>query len=86
MNPGAFRGWGGGANLCPGKPFATTEIVALVIMLALRYDIVPVSGQWTDPHQDLVNISLAISPPKAKVLVNLKAKERDGRQSWAFAL
>ena len=86
IHPGAFRGWGGGANLCPGKGFATMEIVALVVMLALRYDMQPALGRWTDPHQDLRNISLAISPPKAKVLVTLKAKEEDERGSWIFAL
>ena len=50
IHSGAFRGFGGGANLCPGKNFATIEVVALVTMFALRYDIRPASGQWLDPR------------------------------------
>jgi cytochrome P450 len=37
--PGAFRGFGGGVNLCPGRFFAITEIMVLVAMLVMRYDI-----------------------------------------------
>ncbi|KAF2112223.1 cytochrome P450 [Lophiotrema nucula] len=31
----AFRGFGGGANMCPGKAFATAEIAALIAVLAI---------------------------------------------------
>lgn len=40
-NPVAFRGFGGGTTLCPGRHFATAEILAFTAMLLLRFDIVP---------------------------------------------
>ena len=38
-DPVAFRGFGGGTTLCPGRHFATTGILATVAMMILRYDI-----------------------------------------------
>jgi cytochrome P450 len=46
-NPVAFRGFGGGTTLCPGRHFASTEILAFTAMLILRFDITPVDGKWT---------------------------------------
>lgn len=45
-NPVAFRGFGGGITLCPGRHFASTEIISFVAMLILRFDVTPVSGKW----------------------------------------
>lgn len=48
----AFRGFGGGHHLCPGRHFATTEIVAFSAMAILRFEIVPVSGTWVALRTD----------------------------------
>ncbi|KAF2179610.1 cytochrome P450 [Zopfia rhizophila CBS 207.26] len=45
-NPIAFRGFGGGTTLCPGRHFASTEILAFTAMLILRFEIAPVDGKW----------------------------------------
>ncbi|KAI0391087.1 cytochrome P450 [Xylariaceae sp. FL0594] len=46
----AFRDFGGGHVLCPGRHFASTEILGLVALLLVRFDIRPVGGgQWTLP-------------------------------------
>ncbi|KAF7895138.1 hypothetical protein EAF00_006952 [Botryotinia globosa] len=45
-NPIAFRGFGGGTTLCPGRHFAATEILAFAALLILRFDVVPVNGKW----------------------------------------
>lgn len=39
-HPAAFRAFGGGKTLCPGRHFATAEIMALVAMLVTRFDVV----------------------------------------------
>ena len=39
INPVAFRGFGGGTTLCPGRHFATSEILLLATLLLLRFDI-----------------------------------------------
>ncbi|KAK7965878.1 uncharacterized protein PG986_000155 [Apiospora aurea] len=40
----AFRGFGGGHVLCPGRFFARTEIMALAALLLLRFDVMPAGG------------------------------------------
>ncbi|KAI0521605.1 cytochrome P450 oxidoreductase [Xylaria bambusicola] len=45
-NAVAFRAFGGGVNLCPGRHFATTEILAFASVILLRFDIKPLNGQW----------------------------------------
>ncbi|KAJ0115128.1 hypothetical protein J7T55_001537 [Diaporthe amygdali] len=49
VNPVAFRGFGGGMTLCPGRHFASTEILMFSALLALRFDLHPVDGKWTAP-------------------------------------
>jgi len=44
-HPAAFRAFGGGTTLCPGRHFATTTIISIVAMLVHRYEIAPVSGE-----------------------------------------
>ncbi|TGO51343.1 hypothetical protein BCON_0163g00240 [Botryotinia convoluta] len=62
----AFRGFGGGLNLCPGREFAMAELAALVAMLAMKFDLVPVGGNWFEPGQDLNNMSLQVARPEGK--------------------
>ncbi|KAI1129342.1 cytochrome P450 [Nemania abortiva] len=45
----AFRGFGGGHVLCPGRHFASTEVLALVALLLVRFDIHPIGGKWAEP-------------------------------------
>ncbi|KAK3313272.1 cytochrome P450 [Apodospora peruviana] len=49
FNRVAFRSFGGGHTLCPGRNFATTEIVSLAALLVLQFDVTPVGGKWVDP-------------------------------------
>ncbi|KAI0145053.1 cytochrome P450 [Xylariaceae sp. FL1272] len=42
----AFRGFGGGHVLCPGRHFASTEILGLVALLLVQFDILPTGGKW----------------------------------------
>ncbi|PVH97623.1 putative 25-hydroxycholesterol 7-alpha-hydroxylase [Periconia macrospinosa] len=45
-NPIAFRGFGGGTTLCPGRHFASTEILAFTALLILRFDMAPADRYW----------------------------------------
>ncbi|KAI2622461.1 cytochrome P450 [Hypoxylon sp. NC1633] len=49
-NPVAFRGFSGGTTLCPGRHFASTEILMFSALLVLRLDIHPVDGRWITPR------------------------------------
>ncbi|KAF2725188.1 cytochrome P450 [Polychaeton citri CBS 116435] len=39
VHPGAFRAFGSGINLCPGRHFAQTEIAALTALMVLQFDL-----------------------------------------------
>ena len=39
---GAFRVFGGGTSLCPGRHLAATEILTFVALLVMRFDLLPV--------------------------------------------
>ncbi|KAH6842831.1 cytochrome P450 [Chaetomium sp. MPI-CAGE-AT-0009] len=43
-HPAAFRAFGGGKTLCPGRHFASTTIQALVALLVTRFDVTAVEG------------------------------------------
>lgn len=74
----AFRAFGGGHVLCPGRHFASTEVLTLLSLLLLRFDIHPVEGKWTEPEKDNV-MDRACPFPKHDVRVNLIPK---GSQKW----
>ncbi|KAI1760118.1 cytochrome P450 oxidoreductase [Hypoxylon sp. FL1150] len=44
----AFRAFGGGATLCPGRHFASTEILAFASAILLQFDIKPSNTQDID--------------------------------------
>jgi len=82
---GAFRGFGGGANLCPGRFFAMNEILSLCAMMALRFDIRPASSEkWIHPGEDNTNMSFIVHPPKRKVPVRVEARKGWEGGHWSF--
>lgn len=51
-DPVAFPGFGGGTTLCPGRHFATMEVLMFAAMLLLRCDVVllgDAEGRWVLP-------------------------------------
>ncbi|KAM4054664.1 cytochrome p450 [Hirsutella rhossiliensis] len=46
----ALQTFGSGASVCPGRHFAESEILAILVIMALRYDLSPVGGgEWRMP-------------------------------------
>lgn len=70
-HPAAFRGFGGGMHLCPGRVFSTRVICALVGMLVSRFEIQPAAGAWTDPGNDESSVAIVIARPSKKIEVEL---------------
>ncbi|KAI0178750.1 cytochrome P450 [Hypoxylon sp. FL1284] len=69
----AFRGFGGGHVLCPGRHFASTEVLALLALLILRFDVSPVGEKWVEPKKDMA-MDRACPLPKKDVEVVLTPK------------
>ncbi|KAI0139710.1 cytochrome P450 [Pestalotiopsis sp. NC0098] len=77
VNPVAFRAFGGGTTLCPGRHFATTEILMFTALLVLRFDVVPVDGKWVQPTT--ANSPMVNAMPFPDVDVNVELRPRDSR-------
>ena len=84
--PAAMRGFGGGHTLCPGRHFATTEIMAVVIMFVMRYELRPIVGQWVAPTCAKTNIAATIMEPDTDIPVIVERREGFEDGSWAFGL
>jgi cytochrome P450 len=72
----AFRGFGGGHHLCPGRHFATTEIVAFAALVILRFDMTPVVGAWTVLKTDkLSSKGSAVTLPDSDLEVRITPRD-----------
>lgn len=81
----AYRPFGGGHVLCPGRHFATTEILAFATLLILRFDIVPVAGQgWKAPTIENSPMVAALPVPDDPIRVEIRPREA-GRK-WRVKL
>ena len=83
--PGAYRAWGGGHTLCPGRFFATTEIVSAVAMVVMRFNLQPIRGKgWRMPEVDTSRVASSICPPKEDMRVKITEREGYKGDEWAF--
>ncbi|KAI3395690.1 hypothetical protein diail_988, partial [Diaporthe ilicicola] len=78
----AFRSFGGGHVLCPGRHFASTEILALAALLVLQFDVVPTSneGEWIEPTSKNSPIQAGFTVPDNDIDVELRP--RDPTRKW----
>ncbi|KAF7298855.1 Cytochrome P450 [Mycena indigotica] len=65
VHPAAFRGFGGGKTLCPGRHFATNEILAFVAMIVSTFELGPVGEKTIQvPEKDDGVLPVHILEPK----------------------
>lgn len=74
-DPSAFRVFGGGSVVCPGRYFATTEILALTAMMILRFDVRPASGEWVMPTVEKSNPAISFQQPDTDVAIELHPRD-----------
>ena len=86
----AFLPFGGGKNMCPGRHFAQAQILSMVAVLALGYDIVSEDGgplRVSLPHDMWLSIVSAVAKPigRAKTM-GAKIRRREGWSDviWKF--
>lgn len=81
-NPVAFRGFGGGTTLCPGRRFATGEILLLAAMLLLRFDVHPADGEWVDPATEKSSQAEAVEQPDDDIEIVLAPRHEVAGKTW----
>lgn len=70
-NSTAFRGFGGGSNLCPGRYFATSAVLQFVANAILNLDVQPSSGLWVLPSVKHSSLSTSINQPDTDVVIEI---------------
>ena len=84
---GAWRVWGGGATICPGRHFASQEVTAILAMCVARFEIEPVGGKaWGDvwPEVNYARIMSSIHPPKGDVKVRIRTRRGLEDVQWGY--
>ncbi|KAI0459103.1 cytochrome P450 [Xylaria acuta] len=77
IHPAAFRAFGGGKTLCPGRHFAMNEILSLVSLVVLTFDMeAPDGGRINIPRKNDGVLPVHILEPISPVKV-LVSKRRD---------
>lgn len=79
-NRTAFRAFGGGHVLCPGRHFASTEIMALAALLVLQFDVVPVAGKWVEPTWKNSPLQAGFPIPDEDISVEFRPRQPD--RTW----
>jgi cytochrome P450 len=83
----AYRSFGGGSSLCPGRHFAQMEIVSLAALLVMGFDLEAPSGQdrvcWNPPMDDKRFPIAVIKPLKD---LNVKFTRRSGTEDVQWKL
>lgn len=87
LSHAGFRAFGGGTTLCPGRHFATTEILAFVTVMILQFDMEPESGVWPQLSHSKVDFWESTPSPDVDFEVEIRARKHglpDGE--WTFTL
>ena len=82
--PGAFRTFGGGTSLCPGRHFALIEIVSTAAMFVMRYDMEPRGGRWKEPKTEGTDVISSVAPPTSRLDVHIRTREGYQGDEWEF--
>jgi len=85
VHPSAFRGFGGGSSLCPGRHFAQLEILGFTAMLVLAFEIGPVEGdKLVLPRPVEARLPLSVYRPGKDLMVNIRKRKGLEAVKWAF--
>lgn len=86
VNNISYRAFGGGTTLCPGRHFATTEIMTFAAMLMLRFEMVPKGGEWEMPTTDKARLTSVMPAPDYDIDVQVKRRKGDEGVKWVWKL
>lgn len=87
QTPAAFRPFGGGASLCPGQHVATMEMMALVAMLVLRFEVEGAGeGALVVPGSTQKILATNIFPPDKDKRVRVRRRRGLEDIPWGFAM
>lgn len=71
----AYRAFGSGDSVCPGRYLAANEIIIVIVMMVVNHELNPVQEEWLMP-QSRGHISTSILTPEGDFSV-IKTKRKD---------
>jgi cytochrome P450 len=81
----AFSVFGGGHILCPGRHFASNEILVFAALMVLRFDIVPVGGKWIEPVCDNTPAQSGFPVPDEDIEIELCPRDASTKWNMTFS-
>lgn len=81
---GGFMAFGVSPVICPGRHFASGEILGLVAMTALRYNVIPAGGIYKDPKTNAMAVASIMNPLKESFNVNVQPRKEFEGTRWDF--
>ena len=85
-----FRAFGGGKTLCPGRHFATNEVLAVVAAFVARFDMKPAEkdgvNDWNLPTTMNTNVASVVMEPDHDIQVEVKTRPGFDNVQWAITL
>lgn len=82
-----FRAFGGGKTLCPGRHFATNEVLAVVAVFIARLDMKPVGGgKWEMPTSKNTNVAAVVMEPDVDIEVEVTLRKGMEGLHWHVRL
>jgi cytochrome P450 len=83
----AYRAFGGGSVICPGRHFAQSEIVGFAAAVLLGFDITSPSGQTLSlPQKDDSRIPLTVMKPVQDRQVLIRRRKGMEKVTWELTL
>ncbi|KAF3398116.1 Cholesterol 7-alpha-monooxygenase [Penicillium rolfsii] len=81
---GGFMSFGVSPVICPGRHFASAEIMGIVTMILLRVDMVPenADGVWRKPDANPRAIASIMNPVKGEFPVRVKLRDEYAGAQW----
>ncbi|KAF2837293.1 cytochrome P450 [Patellaria atrata CBS 101060] len=83
----AYRVFGGGSVICPGRHFAQNEIAAFTAMMVLGFDMEEADGgRIRLPEKDEQTVPLSVMKPKKDIQVRMMRREGFENVKWEMEL
>lgn len=80
----AFRPFGAGVTMCPGRHFSTNVILSLVVMVLLKFDVEPVDGYWKRPTTRNADMWNAMPKPDHDIDVRFEPRREEKQVECKF--
>lgn len=83
--PSAFRPFGGGASMCPGRHLAMLETLTVAAYMVLQFDLEPIDGAWKLPRPKQESLATNVFPPERDIKVRVIRRGPEG-MAWSASM